>query len=36
MLNDLLEEEYTTESILIAKFILDGILNDPDIFTRGK
>ncbi len=25
MLNDLLEEEYTTESILIAKFILDGI-----------
>ena len=25
ILNDLLEEEYTTESILIAKFILDGI-----------
>ncbi len=25
ILNDMLEEEYTTESILIAKFILDGI-----------
>lgn len=36
ILNSMMEEEYTTESILIAKFINDGIENQVGNYTKSR